>query len=382
MRFFSLRKSLFFDNNTLHFSKQDCITHTLLAFFILLLPLYSLLPHTRLCLALSVLLLLYISLRRGTVAIKDRALYLYILFLTAAFSGVFKRGAAVDSLLFFVLALSGFLPMLYQLSRHLLSRTLALSGGFTGAFALLEYLSGRALALWSDTERFGTLSRTGAFFGNPNILGAFLSVCVIFSFDAFLTSLKEGGFSVYALCLGFSLSGLLLSFSRGAWLGALSGFAFYLWRLFTQKKSKKERLYSFPAFLSPFLSRALSIFSPDSSMSYRFSLWKSIFSVPPLTLLCGVGEGRGALLSLLSPYMAAGLEKIEHTHSLYLHVLTAEGALGLAFLLLFLFFRFRKKEGNAAADGALLSIMLYGIFDDPLYSGQLGVIFWILANVN
>lgn len=383
MRFFSHHKNLFFDNNALLFSKQDTPERFLLAFFIFALPFFSLLSHPRLFLSPCVLFLLYIAVRSGAkIFTEKRETRLYILFLATVFSGVFKAGAAKDSLLFFALALSGFLPTLYPCTRRAFSRALAFSGGVCGALAAFEYLSGRALALWSDGERFGALARAGAPFGNPNILGAFLSVCLIFAFDEMRRALKRGGWSLYALCFSLSLGGLLLTFSRGAWFGAAFGFLFYLFRLLPRKSKEKERALCFLPLFSPLLSRAFSVFSPDSSVSYRFSLWKSVLSLPLPSLLFGVGEGKGALLSLLSPYMAAGLEKIEHTHSLFLRILTAEGLLGLSLFLLFLFFRLKKKRECAACDGALLSLLLYGIFDDPFYSGQLGVIFWFLANVN
>ena len=105
--------------------------------------------------------------------------------------------------------------------------------------------------------------------------------------------------------------------------------------------------------------------------------------VPIPQLLFGVGEGKTALLSLLSPHMSAGLEKIEHTHSLFFHVLCAEGIVGLLLFSAFLYMRLKKRcKGRAAIDGALLSLVIYGIFDDTLYSGQIGVLFWMLANIN
>ncbi len=379
MRFFSTQKKQLFDNHTLLFSKQDCASFFLLAFFIFVLPFFSLLPHTKLSLVGATLFLVYIGIRGGgRLPAKDMGIRLYLLFFATVLAGIFKREAARETLLFSVLMLAGLLPYLYSRYKEVLSRTLALSGGVFGGIAVLERRLGRALALWSDTERFGTLARVGGPFKNPNILGAFLAVCAIFALDKLLFALKNGGWSVYALSFLLSLAGLLLTFSRGAWMGAFFGLCFYFWQAV---KKRRGRLFSFVPFFSPFFARFLSIFSPDSSMSYRYSLWKSIFSLPFTSLLFGVGEGKGALLSLLSPVMAAGLEKIEHTHSLYLHILVAEGLLGLSLFLALVFHRF-KKSGNPAARAALLSLLFYGIFDDPLYSGQIGVLFWMLINAS
>lgn len=383
MRFFFPHKRTFFDNKTSLFGKQDTLERILLAFFIFAMPLFSLLSHPRAFVAACVLFLLLLALHdKRKISIEGREGRFYILFLATVLAGAFKAGAAKDSLLFFVIALSGILPLLFPEAKRIFSQALSLSGGACGALAVWEYTTGHALALWSDSERFGALSRASAPFGNPNVLGAFLSVCLIFALHEARRALRTGGWTVYAVCFFLSLGGLLLSYSRGAWLGAAVGVLFYLGRSLWEKKRRGGLAFYAFAPLSSFLSRAFSVFSPDSSVSYRFSLWKSVLSLPLPPLLFGVGEGKQALLSLLSPYMAAGLERIEHTHSLFFHILTAEGVLGLFLFLIFLYFHFKRKGGHAACDGALLSLLCYGIFDDPLYNGQLGVIFWFLANVN
>lgn len=380
----SFRKNPFFDNNSLHFSKQDRTVNALLAFFILTLPFFSLLPHTRTLLALTALPFLLFALRGGkrVSVLSGKEIFLLLFFATVA-AGVFKKGAALPSLLALILMLFGTLPWLYGLTPRVFARLISFSSAACGAHALWEFYSGKALALWSDAERFGTLARVGSFFGNPNVLGVFLAVGVILSFDEARRHLACGGWTLYTLCFGLSLSALVLTYSRGAWLGTCFGFLVYFLSLFREKKQKKANIALALSPHHPLLSRALSLLSPDSSVSYRFSLWTSILKTPLSLLLFGVGEGKAALLSLLSPYMAAGLERIEHTHSLYFHILCAEGMLGLAFFLGFLYLRYRHTRRNLAAiDGALFAILSYGIFDDPLYSGQIGVLFWTLANAN
>ena len=310
-------KNLFFDNNYSHFSKQECVTVALLAFFILCLPFFSIIPYTRATIAL----LSFLLLARSLASPKQRIVLsaetiLFLLYLATVLSGVFKKNAHVSSLLAFFIVLSGFLPTLAGLSRDGFCRILCLCGAICGAHALAEYGSGGALALWTDTERFGNLARVGSFFGNPNLLGAFMSVCVILSFDKLYRTLKTGGWSLYGVSLFLSFAALILSYSRGAWLGTLIGFGFYFFRLWEERSPDKYISYALFPF-SSVLSRAQSLFSADSSVCYRFSLWKSILRVPIPQLLFGVGEGKTALLSLLSPHMSAGLEKIEHTHSLF-----------------------------------------------------------------
>ena len=82
------------------------------------------------------------------------------------------------------------------------------------------------------------------------------------------------------------------------------------------------------------------------------------------------------MMEALSPVLASGLLHVEHTHSLFLHLLLSEGAVGL---ILFLFISMRALifGKNLGARSAFLSLLLFGIFDDPLYSGQTEVLFWL-----
>ena len=81
-------------------------------------------------------------------------------------------------------------------------------------------------------------------------------------------------------------------------------------------------------------------------------------------------------MALLSPVLASGLLHIEHTHSLFLHVLVADGLVGLLLFLVFCALSLWKSR-RAGAVSAVLALLCYGIFDDPLYSGQTEVIFWL-----
>ncbi len=351
---------------------------SLLAFFILSLPATALLPHGRLITAELLIFLFYLSLRKRKYPRPSSSAAALSCFFATVLAALFPSGdmLAVLSALLWVLA--AFFPFTSRMKKVILPRALALTGGILGLGAAWEVLSGTALSLWSDAARFGSLARASFPFGNPNLLGAFLAPSAIFALAECLSG-KGRKKLLFILLFSFSGLGLLLTYSRGAWLGFLSGSVLFLWQRCTPEKHKTRAACFFPVL--PFCRRFLSLFSPDSSVSYRFSLWRSIGKVPFKNLFFGAGEGQDALYRLISPYMAAGLEHVEHTHSLYLHFLTAEGVVGLGLFFLFLFLR-RKKEEDIRHTCAFLSLLIYGLFDDPLYSGQIGVLFWILANVN
>ncbi len=371
------QKQLYFDNNSLHYSKQDIYFDFLLAFFILALPFSALSEHGRLLLffALSFLFLKAIFIKKARISFS-KAHFFLLCFFTTAIAGLFKNPDLLSLLSVLLWMLAAFFLRNNRAKNILFPRMLAITGGCLGLFAIGEIFGGAALSLWSDTARFGILARASFPFGNPNLLGAFLAPSAIFALSEGLhTSQKRRFF--YLILFSLSVMGLLLTYCRGAWLGCLGGVALLLWK--KRKPSESKLACAVPAL--PFLKRFLSCFSPDSSVSYRFSLWRSIAKVPLRKLFFGVGEGKKALYALLSPYMAAGLEHVEHTHSLYFHLVTAEGLLGLFLFFAFLFFRYKRPSPHAH-HCALLSLLIYGIFDDPLYSGQIGVLFWLLVNAN
>lgn len=363
-----------------HFGKQDTLSRVLLAFFIFALPFSALLAHGRILLCLALLSFFFLHRREFLGALRSLRKHeiFFLFYLATVLGGCCKPSAFLPSAAAAILALAVFLPRFSCFSRAAVCRALAFSGAICGLAALALFCLGRSPTLWTDTARFGTLARAAVFFGNPNLLGAFLSPALFCAAEEVRLHRKTGGWAIYTLCAALCTAGLLLTYSRGAWVGTFCGGLLYAVGLWQRKPQMKA--YALP----PFLLRALSVFSPDSSVGYRFSLWKSIFRLPAAALFFGLGEGRAALLGALSPYMAAGLEAVEHTHSLFLHLLCAQGILGMLFFLLFLIFRPRtgEKDYTVAFRAAFFTLPIYGIFDDPLYSGQIGVLFWMLSNVN
>ena len=277
-----------------------------------------------------------------------------------------------------VLRLSFFLPLLFPERKGEMRRSLATIGGFFGVLAVLEVLLGMGKSGYSDPSLFPSLPRAAGVFGNPNLLAAFLLPTASFALEDALF-IKEGRTLSWLCFLGSAL-GVTASYSRGALLALLLT-SFWLFTSRFGFPRVVVTLFAFTPLLllflpSSLLARLSSVLSPDTSVLYRFSLWKSVFRLSLRTLFLGVGEGRPAMLSALSPVLASGLIHVEHTHSLFLHVLLAEGVLGL-FLLLALCLHmlfFGKSRGVKAA---LLSLLFFGIFDDPLYSGQTEVILWL-----
>lgn len=367
-----------FVNKSLPFKMQDSQT-AVLFLFLLLLPFTAILPHAHLSSAvLAVSFFALGILRSGKSPAMERGDVLYSVFLMLTLSGLVLPEARAASALAFSLRLAYFLPLLFKGAKSAACRTLSLFGGAIGALTFFELLLSGGETAYSDASLFPNLSRAVGLFGNPNVTAAYLlpaALCALF-----LLLFAREGRRISALCFSGAALGIAATYSRGALL-ALGGASFLLLLkrfgarrlLFTVLSLLPLALLLLPNSLK---ARLASVLTPDSSVLYRFSLWKSVFRLPARTQLLGVGEGRRAMLTALMPVLSAGLLQVEHTHSLYLHLLLGEGAVGLLlFLILALKALFRK--GLSPAKGALLSLLIFGFFDDPLYRGQTEVLLWL-----
>lgn len=283
--------------------------------------------------------------------------------------------------------LAFFLPWGFPLSSKSFGRGYAICGGVCGALGIYEFVSGHAPQGWVDATLGHVGGRACVFFSNPNLFCAFLLPAVFFCLEAFAQEKSIGRRMAATLCLLLCLGGVGVSFCRGGWLGLCLAFLFWVGR---QKQggffltvvicALPGVFFCLPA---PVRLRFLSLFTGDSSMGYRSMLWRSIGQMPPLSLLSGIGCGRPALEASLLPYAAAGLEGVEHTHSLWLHALCAAGLVGAVALFLLTLAALKKAhKGADAFQAAWLALVLFGTFDDPLYSIPIGVVTWFLLGVN
>lgn len=345
--------------------------------FLPLLPLTALLPHAHLlCAILLAVTLGQYRWKQGT--LLGKKVRLYCLFLCFSLSGVFISIAWRETLLTTVLRLSFFIPLLFPRIERRIPTLLALMGGVLGAVASVELLLGYGKTGYADTTRFSSLSRAAGPFGNPNILAAFLIPATLFALAHALHQRERR--CLYLLAFLFSLGGICATFSRGGMLAVGVGILWLLFKKYGFFRTLMGGLLLFPAATfcipSSLGARILSLTACDSSVLYRFSLWKSVARIPLPSLLFGVGEGKRALLSLLFPHLSAGLSHIEHTHSLFLHLLLSTGIIGFLLFLGIVFASLRTKETKGVR-ASILAFLLFGMFDDPLYAAQTEVIFWL-----
>ena len=268
-------------------------------------------------------------------------------------------------------------------------------------YGIYQYVFGTLSAGWLDKEMFSSISiRVISTFGNPNVLGEFLVISIPLFYIYFFS---RKGFSKKVLSLipcGICLLCLVLTWSRGAWLGLIIGTLAFL--LLYSRHSLTVLLFgSLGLQLLPYvlpqnvLLRFTSIGNmADSSTSYRVNIWLATLQMIRDYFFSGIGSGINVFKTIYPRYAYATIEAAPHSHSLFLQILVELGIFGLLVFLIILFF-FTKQSCSALRDEqknplrfwvlagfcGILSVIAQGATDYIFYNYRVMLWFWLCAGL-
>ena len=283
---------------------------------------------------------------------------------------------------------------------NILLTCLALAAAAVAAYAIYDYYYGVTFIDmqkgWVDPELNPDITnRASAVFENPNLLAQYF-VLVIPVLASFTVVVKRVGYKFLLASIAI-LAGtaLVLTYSRGG----LYGFLFAMAVLAVIRGRKFFPLFLLAAIIGIFflphtvierLATADNL--NDSSVVYRFDIWKSTLLMIKDYWLTGVGVGTQAFMRVYYVYMMNSAI-MPHAHNLYLQLLSEIGVFGLAFFMLLMYkifqtvFRISSSDSsylkwlNAGFAGAMAGFLLQSMFDYGLWYYKLGVLFWILIAV-
>ncbi len=276
----------------------------------------------------------------------------------------------------------------------------------------------------------GRFMRASGVFGQPNPYGGYLGLSLPVAFSLTLwgirslqqpkrvaTALGTGFYTIATLCIGV---GLVASWSRGGWLGAVAGVVVVL--VFFDRRtalllglgilalttaalvgavspgwipsSISSRLADIPTYLGLVDILALEVNDDNFAVIERVAHWLAAVRMWESAPWLGVGPGNYA-----SAYPAVALPRwndpLGHAHNIYLNVLGETGILGLgAFLLLWITqigWLLRKISQFSPAQswsralavgvlGVLAHLAVHSIFDNLFVQGMyLHIAFWLGA---
>ncbi len=368
-----------------------------LTFLVLLVvfPFFQVLEHSTLCL-LPICLFLLIwflkSLFQGPKPKLDFADFLVLLILLLQVSSAFVGyGRAVDALS------AALLTSVWFPARRFFERGNAKRLVFFSSFSVLiisaigvgQYAFGAAELRWVDANRFGDIGgRVTSLFSNPNILAIYLLLYFPLSLLATFLPQNKGRMRVfYAITTVFCAFCLLLTWSRGAWLGIALQILLFL--LFYSPKTRRSTLWlpplallSIPILPPSFRGRLFSIGDlGESSIRYRLQTWVGALRVIG-THPVGIGVGERAWRAVYPRFAVSGTGTVMHAHNVFLQVAAELGMIGLLIFLLLIGTSFwhALKTRNIAALLSLAGVLVMGQFDHLWYYPGMLVPFWsILA---
>jgi len=213
-----------------------------------------------------------------------------------------------------------------------------MSGLLAGLIGCIEFCN----APLATFERIGQI-RSAAFFGSENMLGNFLSVCILLTFGRVVAERNPWKKLMLIVFVGIMLGGLLSTFSRTAFTGLICGCIFFA----AFCREARKPMLSFLIFLGLvlFLTRGdlLKLFFERYLVTFsqgvgevsprRVASWKEAWRLFVSSPLIGVGYGNYTQI-----VGEAGNKALRHIHGVHMAVLAELGLVGF-FLFLHMIIR-------------------------------------------
>lgn len=376
------------------------VVELMILILLVALPFLQLLPHPTAILAASLILVFLASLfkmLRGQYTLRFGALetLLAVLALLLALGG--GEGGLRAVLLLSFYPVESFFSKAVWRARAVLG--IALSAGICSLIGILQYFVFGAELRWVDAARFSDIGgRVTSLYSNPNVLAVYL----LLTFPLALSAATDRSSSarrriLFALTAALALLCLVLTWSRGAWLGALTAIA--LLALLLSASSMRRLLLSvIPAVAwAPLLPRNLTNRfisigdAAESSARYRLYTWRGVLRMIGERPL-GIGVGESAFASVYPRFAVSGTESVPHAHSLPLQIAAELGIGGvlcttaILFCLLGMICTLQRLggagEGDVLVRGGICAIagcLVMGFFDYVWYQSGLFWLFWVTA---
>ena len=212
---------------------------------------------------------------------------------------------------------------------------------------------------------------------------------------ALLTAKGTGKRLVLLACCGVMCLCMVLTMSRGGWLGLLIAGMIFLVLL-------NPRVLVLAPVVLPVALVALYFVLPDTvisrftsignledtSTSYRVSIWMGTIAMLKDYWLCGIGPGTGAF-NLVYPAYSYNAANAQHAHNLFLQIMSDGGVVALVvfLLIIFIFCRvicsalsrnrsWRARCYLAGAIGGVGGFMAQSMTDYTFYNYRVALLFF------
>ena len=131
----------------------------------------------------------------------------------------------------------------------------------------------------------------------------------------------------------------------------------------------------------------------DSSISYRFPLWKATIDMIKDYWINGVGLGLNAFKAVYPRYMRQGIVAV-HSHNIFLQMFVESGIFGIIGFIAFIFSSIRlnlitfakgidikMKRISISVFASIAGIFLHGLVDNIFFSDRIVLMLWVLISL-
>ncbi|NJL97647.1 MAG: putative bicarbonate transporter, IctB family [Synechococcaceae cyanobacterium SM2_3_2] len=347
-------------------------------------------------------------------------LSLALVWLVATVATVFSpvSYAALDGWIKLTLYLLGFMLLheVLQKPQHrswLVGILLLISLGL-GTYGLRQYFYGAAeLATWVDPESgLAGTTRVYSYLRNPNLYGGYLVPLLPLGLAAMWRWSSWGWKLMAGFTTAVNLACLLLTYSRGAWIGGLvsisvMGLLLAQWMLIYLPV--RWRRWTIPALmgggilvlavgiltLEPLRLRVLSMFQGrgDTSNNFRINVWMAVLDMIQDFPLLGIGPGNVAFNRVYPLYQRGNFSALG-AYSVPLELTVEMGFVGLIAFAWFILalvaqawqrwraaLQVRDPEVLWLAGGlaACAGVMAHGLVDTVWYRPQIQMVWWFVV---
>ncbi|MEL6381364.1 MAG: IctB family putative bicarbonate transporter [Cyanobacteria bacterium J06626_18] len=274
------------------------------------------------------------------------------------------------------------------------------------------FFGAEALATWVDpTSNLAGTTRVYSYLGNPNLLAGYLIPAVMFSGVAVFAWARWMPKLLAIVALLVNTLCLVLTFSRGGWLGFVAaGFALLVllmqfWSVrftaFWQRWAMPLLIGGSVAFLvmavaalEPLRDRVMSIFAgrEDSSNNFRINVWIAVIDMIKDRPFLGIGPGNDAFNKVYPFYQQPRYTALS-AYSVILEIAVEAGLIGLAIFFWLLTVTFgqgwrqlqhlRDRQSPyaywlIAALATMVGMLVHGLVDTIWYRPQVSVLWWLM----
>lgn len=251
--------------------------------------------------------------------------------------------------------------------------------------------------VWVDTEMFESISfRVYSTLENPNVLGEYFLLIIPLAAAGFFISKNIILRLYYMGCAGVMMLCLILTYSRGCYIGILVAAAVFLVLL----DRRFIILGVFALLALPFvlpetiIHRFMSIGNMnDSSTSYRVYIWLGTINMLKDYWLCGVGPGQSAY-NKVYPFYGYNEISAPHSHNTFLQIMCDTGIVGIIVFItiIYQFFKnlfitylknrsFEERVLVISSMSSIMAFLVQSLFDYTFYNYRVMLLFWIFIGM-